>query len=205
MDQSEYKLMEFKYSEEESERIEEYNKNRIKTALDLLVYNRKKLMEDKEYAALSIEERINSAQAEFAAFCGEYPVVSKYIIAYGLFSTKAFIKYVDWKCKVRPSDAIRSKLSGNQREQEHFKNKYVYGVYIKFLYAEKNPKAGLKEINTAYLDNVKLLNEESDKFFDMYESAKDDVEKKEQDTRQERIDALKDQLKKRIATDSNLN
>lgn len=198
MDQSEYKLIEFKYSEDESERIEEYNKNRIKTALDLLVYNRKKLKEDITYASLEIEDRISKAQESFKEFCLEFPVVSKYIIAYGMFSTKAFVKYIDWKCKLRPSDKMRTKLAGNQREQERFKNKYIYGMYIKFLYADKNPKASLKEINGVYSENVNLLNKESDLFFDMYDSAKSEVEAKEKATRQERIEDLKKQLQKKI-------
>ena len=90
MDPSEYKLVSFTYSEDEKERIEEYNNNRVKTALDLLVTNRKRLLEDKAYAALSAEDRINKAQEDYAAFCSEYPVVSKYIIAYGLFSSNSF-------------------------------------------------------------------------------------------------------------------
>lgn len=199
MDQDEYKLMEFSYTDEEKKRIEEYNKNRIKTALELLVYNRKRLNEDKEYASLSIEDRIIKAREDYAAFCAEYPVVSKYIIAYGLFSSRAFAKYVDWKCKVRPSDAMRSKLSGNQREQEHFKNKYVYGMYIKFLYADKCPRSGLKEINDIYLENVKLLNAESDAFFDMYDAAKLEAEKNEQETREERLESIKKQLRMKMS------
>jgi len=106
---------------------------------------------------------------------------------------------VDWKCKVRPSDKMRSKLAGNQREQEHFKNKYVYGMYIKFLYADKNPRASLKAVNEIYMENVELLNKESDEFFDMYESAKELVEQNEQQTREERIEALKKQLKMKIS------
>lgn len=201
MDQDEYKLMEFTYSDEEKTKVDEYNKERVKKALELLVYNRKRLLDDDAYFKMPIEERINIIQGleDYQAFCSEYPVVSKYIIAYGLFSSKAFKKYVDWKCKLRPSDKIRSKLAGNQREQEHFKNKYIYAVYVKFLYADKNPRAGLKEINSVYLETVEALNKESDEFFDMYESAKQETETKESLDKQERLNRIKSQLQKKIA------
>jgi uncharacterized protein YeaO (DUF488 family) len=140
---------------------------------------------------------------QFSKFCSEYPVASKYIIAYGLFSTKAFEKYMNWKAKLRPSDKMRSRLAGNQREQEHFKNKYIYGMYVKFLYADKNPRAGLKEINSVYNDTVKALNEETDKFFKAYESAKLEADKLESKLKEDRLESIKKQLLRKYELERN--
>jgi hypothetical protein len=196
MDPAEYKLIKFDYSEEDLKKISEYNSNRVKTALELLVHNRKKLQTDNDYFKLTIQERINKVQtsSEFGSFCNEFPVVSKYIIAYGMFSTKAFKKYTDWKARLRPSDKIRSELSGNQLAQEHFKNKYIYAVYVKFLYADKNPRASIKEVNEVYIDTVNSLDSDSTSFFQMYESAKAEAEQHEHHNKSARIARIKEQL-----------
>ncbi len=200
MDPEEYKLLSFNYSEDDKKKIDEYNKNRVKKSLELLTFNRNKLLEDKDYASKSISERVRTVQSmeDFKAYCMEFPTVSKYIIAYGLFSTKAFVKYMEWKAKVRPSDELRNKLAGNQREQEKFKNKYVYAVYVKYLYADKNPRAGLKEVNSMYNSTYEKLNEETDEFFRLYESAKMETENKELDTMEKRKTDIAKQLKKKL-------
>ena len=205
MDPSEYKLIEFNYSKDEKERVEEYNKNRVRKALELLKFNRDALLKRGDYSKLEIEERINTIQRneEFQSFCQEFPIVSKYIIAYGLFSSKAFVKYLDWKAKLRPSDSIRKQLAGNQREQEKFKNKYTYSVYVKFLYQDKNPHDSLKEINRVYEMTYNELNNETESFFDMYEKSKNEVEKKEEENIEYRKQNIINQLKKKIELEKN--
>jgi hypothetical protein len=201
MDESEYKLMTYTYSDDEKERIKEYNSNRLRKALELLTYNRDKLLNDKEYSSLAIHERVKSVQSneDFKEFCFEFPAASKYMVAYGLFSSKAFLKYLEWKARIRPSDNIRSTLAGNQREQEKFKNKYIYSVYMKYLYADKHPKASLKEINTVYKSTYEQLNAETDSFFDMYENAKKDVESKEKENEEYRKKKILEQISNKIA------
>lgn len=200
MDSDEYKLLDINYSKEDKERIEEYNTNYLIKAQDLLKYNRDKLLKDKNYEKLSLEDRIKETQThnDFKDFCRNYPIVSKYIIAFGLFSKKAFFKYLDWKAKVRPSDSLRSKLAGNQREQEKFKNKYIYAVYIKFLYQEKANHLNLEEINTFYKNTVNELNKDTDNFFDLYdkELAKQEKNDKisEDDKKKEIINQLKNKF-----------
>jgi hypothetical protein len=205
MDPSEYKLMEFNYSEDEKNRVEEYNKNRVRKALELLKFNRDELLKQQDYAKLSIEQRINNIQSneDYKPFCQEFPIVSKYIIAYGLFSSKAFVKYLDWKAKLRPSDSIRTQLAGNQREQEKFKNKYTYSVYVKFLYQDKNPHDSLKEINRVYEMTYKELNNETESFFNMYEKSKADVEQKEEENVEYRKQNILKQLKKKLELEKN--
>ena len=171
MDDEEYILLNLTYSEEEKEQISKFNKEHCDKAYDLLKYNRDKLLNDKEYEQLSVEKRIAFVQKveEFREFCKLYPIVSKYIIAFGLFSKKAFIKYLNWKSQIRPSDKLRAKIVGNQREQEKFKNKYIYAIYIKFLYQSKVTHVSLSEINTMYIKTVEDLNKDIDDFFDLYE------------------------------------
>ncbi len=207
MDKSEYKLLEYTYSEDEQKKINEYNKNRVKKSLELLTFNRDKLLNDDNYIKLSIPERVKKVQKmeDFKSYCMEYPMVSKYIIAYGLFSTKAFIKYMEWKAKVRPSDDLRNKLAGNQREQEKFKNKYIYAVYMKYLYTEKNPRSGLRDINNVYISTYEQLNKETDSFFETYEKAKAETEKMEEDNLDKRKADIIKQLKKKVEIENKID
>ena len=147
MDTSEYKLLDIKYSDDDIKKIEEFNKQHVEKALELFKYNRNNILENEK--DVDIKKRVLDIQSNdnFKDFCRTYPIVSKYIIAFGLFSKKAFIKYLDWKAKVRPSDMMRVKLTNNQREQEKFKNKYIYAVYVKFLYQEKMNHKNLSDIN----------------------------------------------------------
>lgn len=198
MDTSEYKLIELNYTDEELKKIEKFNKEHVDKALDLFKFNKNNILNnEKEF---DIKKRVNDIQSnpDFKDFCRLYPIVSKYIIAFGLFSKKAFIKYLDWKAKVRPTDESRAKLAGNPRKQEKFKNKYIYAVYIKYLYQEKiNPSmhSNLSDINDAYVKTYEALNEETDKFFNLYEEeVKKQNEKKDMNT-EERKQKILNQLK----------
>lgn len=200
MDPSEYKLIKIEYTKEDHVRISEYNDQHTKMAFKLLKHNRDSLLNNKEYKDLSEEDRIKKIQqhVDYKEFCKAYPIVSKYIIAFGLFSKKAFVKYLDWKAKVRPSDESRAKLVSNQRGQEKFKNKYMYAIYVKYLYQEKNKHRNLADINNAYTLTVKSLNEETDQFFDLYEKeVKVQEVKKEQYTEEKKQNIIK-QLKLKL-------
>jgi hypothetical protein len=139
MDTSEYTVLKQNYSDEDLKKIKEFNDNCIKAAQSILKYNRNQLSNDDNYVKLSDKERIIKIQSmeEYKEFCKQFPIVSKHIIALGLFSSRAFNRYLDWKSNVRPSDYIRNKMINNPREQELWKNKYVYGIYVKYLYQKK--------------------------------------------------------------------
>lgn len=205
MDSEEYMLLTFNYSDDDKKKIDEYNKERVRKSLELLAYNRSRLMEDKAYAAVDVAERVRIIQRmeDYKAYCMEYPMVSKYIIAYGLFSTKAFLKYMEWKARVRPSNSLRNKLAGNQLEQEKFKNKYIYSVYVKYLYADKNLKAGLREINEMYKTTYEQLNSDTESFFNAYNKAKNEVEERENETAEKRKAEIAKQLRKKLEMDRN--
>ena len=200
MDTSEYTILKQNYSEDDLKKIKEFNNNCINAAQSLLKYNRNKLSNDDTYLKLSDKDRIMKIQSmdEYKEFCKQLPIVSKYIIALGLFSSKAFNKYLDWKSNVRPSDYIRNKMINNPREQELWKNKYVYGIYVKYLYQEKNKHINLSEINQAYKLTVDALNEESNTFFDLYEKELKNMEETKLQYNEERKDHIKKQLKLKL-------
>lgn len=172
MNSDEYQLLKIDYSDEDKENIKKYNDSHVSKALELLKFNRDKILDDKEYEALELTERMKIIQThvDYKDFCKQYPVVSKYIVCFGLFSKKAFIKFIDWISILRPSDEYRKIISQNQRKQQQFKNKYIYAIYVKYLYQEKMPRANLSEINKAYISTYEELNKETDNFFDMYEA-----------------------------------
>ena len=197
MDSNEYQILKIEYSEEDKENIKKYNQSHIDKALELLKFNRDKILDDKEYAALDEIDRMKCIQLHdnFKDFCKQYPIVSKYIVCFGLFSKKAFTKYIDWISTVRPSDAFRSKFAKNQCEQQKFKNKYMYSIYVKYLYQEKNPRASLAEINQAYISTYEDLNKETDNFFDMYEKEVEKQNEKKELNAEERKEKIINQLK----------
>lgn len=200
MDSFEYTYLKHDYSEDDLKKIKDFNDNQIKIAQKMLKYNRNRLLTDNDYNNLSDTDRIKLIQSmdEYKEFCKQYPIVSKYIIALGLFSSKAFNKYLDWKSNVRPSEQIRAKVVNNPREQELWKNKYIYGIYIKYLFQEKNSHSSLSEINKAYLLTVDALNEESNAFFDIYEKELKNIENVKFKYNEERKEHIKKQLKLKL-------
>lgn len=198
MDTSEYKLLDIKYSDDDIKKIEEFNKQHVEKALELFKYNRNNILENEK--DVDIKKRVLDIQSNdnFKDFCRTYPIVSKYIIAFGLFSKKAFIKYLDWKAKVRPSDMMRVKLTNNQREQEKFKNKYIYAVYVKFLYQEKMNHKNLTDINNAYKLSYEELNKETDAFFDLYDKEVKKQEEKKELNAEEKKQKILNQLKMKL-------
>lgn len=197
LDNNEYKIIKTEYSADDLKKIKEYNQTHIDMAKELLKKNKEKILNDSNYANLNMQDRIKKMQneEEFKVFCRTYPIVSKYIIAFGLFSTKAFVKYLNWKSTVRPSDSYRNELIQNQRKQELWKNKYIYSIYVKYLYQAKNPHANLSELNNAYNETVKLLNEETNSFFDKYEKELSKIEETKKEYSEERKNRIKEQLK----------
>ncbi len=200
MDQLEYKLLKQEYSETDLEKINEFNKNHTALAKQLLKFNRDQLLDNENYKNLEIKDRIKYIQKmdDYKLFCRTYPIVSKYIIAFGLFSTKAFHKYLNWKSNIRPSDNHRNELINNPRKQELWKNKYVYAIYVKYLYQEKNNHSNLNEINQMYLETVKSLNLETNEFFDMYEKEMAKIEETKKEYNIDRKNKIKDQLKLKL-------
>ena len=201
MDTSEYTCLKHNYTDDDLKKIKEFNNKQIHAAQSILKYNRNKLLNDTEYANLDSKDRIMHIQQmdEYKEFCKQYPVVSKYIIALGLFSSKAFNKYLDWKSNVRPSDFIRNKMVNNPREQELWKNKYVYGMYVKYLYQEKNKHSNLSDINQAYLLTVDALNNETNEFFNMYEKELKNIKESQMQYNTERKEHIKKQLKLKLS------
>ena len=123
MDNTEYNYLRHNYTDDELKKIKEFNDTHINKAQSLLKYNRNKILNDTEYAKLTDQERIKyiHQNEEFKNFCKEFPIVSKYIIALGLFSSKAFNKYLDWKAySARRKE--ETNLSVNCQEPTLFKN-----------------------------------------------------------------------------------
>jgi hypothetical protein len=197
LDSTEYKIIKTNYSLEDMSKIEEFNKTHIALAKQLLQYNKDKILNDSDYTNLDMSGRMKYIQNEeqFKVFCRTYPLVSKYIVAFGLFSTQAFIKYLNWKSTVRPSDSYRNELIQNQRKQELWKNKYIYSMYVKYLYQEKHPHSNLTDINKMYQESIEILNAETNEFFDKYEFELNKLEDSKKEYTNERKNKIKEQLK----------
>lgn len=200
MDTGEYTILDIKYSDEDQKKVEEFNNEHTRKALTLLTHVRDMLTKSDEFLDESIPDRVKRMQEhpDFKQFCMEYPIVSKYIIAYGLFSARAFKKYLDWKAKCRPSDSMRAKLAGDKRAQEKFKNRYIYGIYVKFLYQEVGSYKSIKEVHQMYEETVADLNKEIDEFFDLFDKAKEEAANSEKEDEEYRKKILLEQVKELI-------
>ena len=197
LDSTEYKIIKTNYSLEDIGKINEFNKTHIALAKQLLQYNKDKILNDSNYTKLDMPGRMKYIQndEQFKVFCRTYPLVSKYIVAFGLFSTQAFIKYLNWKSTVRPSDSYRNELIQNQRKQELWKNKYIYSMYVKYLFQAKYPYSNLTDINKMYNESIELLNKETNEFFDKYEIELNKLEDSKKEYTNERKNKIKEQLK----------
>lgn len=197
LDSTEYKIIKTNYSLEDIGKINEFNKTHIALAKQLLQYNKDKILNDSNYTKLDMPDRMKYIQndEQFKVFCRTYPLVSKYIVAFGLFSTQAFIKYLNWKSTVRPSDSYRNELIQNQRKQELWKNKYIYSMYVKYLFQAKHPHSNLTDINKMYNESIELLNKETNEFFDKYEIELNKLEDSKKEYTNERKNKIKEQLK----------
>lgn len=200
LDSTEFKIIKTNYTLDDLKKIDEFNKTHIILAKQLLKFNRENILNDSNYANLDITDRIKFIQnkEEFKTFCRTYPIVSKYIVAFGLFSTKAFTKYLNWKNTVRPSDSYRNELIQNQRKQELWKNKYIYSIYVKYLYQEKHPHSNLNDINKMYQESIELLNAETNNFFDKYEKELSKIEDTKKEYTIERKNKIKEQIKLKL-------
>jgi hypothetical protein len=90
-------------------------------------------------------------------------------------------------------------MVNNPREQELWKNKYVYGMYVKYLYQEKNKHSNLSDINQAYLLTVDALNNETNEFFNMYEKELKNIKESQMQYNTERKEHIKKQLKLKLS------
>lgn len=197
MDISEYTIINQKYNSIELQKIDKFNKEHLNIAIDLLKFNRDQLLYDNKYKNLSDLDRLKFIQdhEQYKVFCRLYPIVSKYIIILGLFNSKAFIKYLDWKAKIRPTESFRSKLLNNPREQRLWYNKYWYSVYVKFLFQEKNKHCKMDDVNKIYNETLEQLNKETNDFFDLYEKELKKSEETEKKYTEEKKEEIKKQLK----------
>jgi hypothetical protein len=93
---------------------------------------------------------------------------------------------------------MRAKLAQNPREQEKFKNKYIYAVYLKYLYEENTSHANLIDINTSYRLAYEELNKETDSFFDLYEAELQKQNEKKELNNEERKQKILSQLKMKL-------
>ena len=75
---------------------------------------------------------------------------------------------------------------------------------MKYLYADKNPRFGLKEINNLYMSTYEQLNQETDSFFDIYEKAKKEVESKEEENLEKRKADIIKQLRKKVELENKI-
>jgi len=181
----------------------EVNSDTIQPYVDKLVemvfYNRNKLKDEEEYRKLSEVDRLKHIQThnDFKEFYKTFPSVTTYAISRGIYSTKVFKKYVQYKFTKVPTTEEREELMNNPEGQKIWGN-HFYAIYVKWLYAEKNPHSPQSELDTVYNNILSELNKETKKFFKTYDTELKKFEEEKKILSQEKKDDLKNIFKKRL-------
>jgi len=171
----------------------------IDKLVEMVEYNRNKLKNEKEYQELSEEKRLEHIQKhpEYQEFYRSFPSVTTYAISRGIYSTKVFKKYIKYKFTKTPTPEERAELMNNPEGQKIWANQF-YAIYVKWLYAEKNPHCSKAELDSVYDNILSELNKEAKKFFATYEQEKEKYEQEKSNFHKERKDELKDLFKQRL-------
>lgn len=181
----------------------ELNSQMIQTYVDKLVemvkYNRDKLKNEEEYRKLTEEKRLEHIQKhpDFQDFYRSFPSVTTYAISRGVYSTKVFKKYVQYKFTKTPTPEERAELMNNPEGQKVWGNKF-YATYVKWLYADKNPHCPQNELDRVYTETLNALNQETKQFFQTYEKEKEKFDIEKEELNKERKEELKQLFKQRL-------
>lgn len=171
----------------------------VNTLVEMVNYNRTKLLNDTTYKGLSEEKRLEHIQKhpDYQDFYRSFPGVTTYAISRGIYSTKVFKRYLKYKFTKDPTPAERAELVNNPEGQKLWAN-HFYAIYVKWLYAEKNPHCTQPELNQVYNDILNELNKETKRFFKTYEQEKAIFDKEKENLTREKKEELKDLFKKRL-------
>ena len=152
----------------------------VKSARELLQYVNDKLKNDNEFFKLDSEVRYKkvSEMNEYKQFILSFPIVSRYIIQLGIFSSKCFRKLLKHLNTVKPTPEERAKCINNNEEQMMWLNAQR-ALYIKWLHMEKSRNHNVEEANTIYQNTVKLLNDDTKKMFKIMEEEKEKAKQQE--------------------------
>lgn len=136
----------------------------IKAGKDILYYVNNRLKTDPEFFKLDSEVRYNevSSMTEYKQFVQAFPIVSRYIIQMGVFSSKVFDKYLTHLNKIKPTTEERAQCINNNEEQMLWLNKQR-ALYVKWLHMEKTRNHNVHEANEVYTNTLNLLNQDTKK------------------------------------------
>ncbi len=127
-----------------------------------------------------------------------HPIVFQYLAVEGVYSGRAFKRYVMAVFGKPKSKEDELKMREDKRYVYHYKNAQQ-ALYYKYLLMDTNPNVNATRIHEMYEDMVKTLNEKTDNMLDAYnqaqERAKVDEEHFSEEKRRELVEYLKKRLK----------
>jgi len=153
---------------------------------------KKRVREDSSFAEKPDSEKIEIYQkSEFKEFYTEFPIVCRYMICMGQFSTKAFNKYL-LKCKNAVHDTTRA------REKGYVEDQWVQrqADYVRYLWESyQRQHYNQADANDIWQHAYKTLKQEFQDFKDLHE----DIEKKLKNTEKNNKGALVKEILNRLA------
>lgn len=190
--------------------------NEIKLALTMLKDHNNQLKTNQEYIKLDIEDRLKLFQnteqyidffklnelntedrikilsniEKYRDFTRKFPIVTRYLIQLGMFSSKAFKKYLKHLNNIRPTPEERDECKESHEKQCLWFNKHK-AYYIKWLWEDKQKSKNQIELNKIYRESLEELNKDTRTFFKLIEIEKEKLKNK----KNQNLNELKNELK----------
>ena len=153
---------------------------------------KKRVANDPSFLEMSDNDKIGLYQkSEYKVFYTEFPIVSRYMICMGQFSSKALKKYL-MKCKNVVHDPVKSREKGYvedqwvQRQSDYVR--YLWESYQKNHYSQT-------ESNAIWQNTYEILKKEFQDFKDLHKDIEEKLKKDEKVNKDEMVK----ELLKRIA------
>jgi hypothetical protein len=148
----------------------------------------KKKGEDPEFVALPDKDKIEMFGVEFHAFNKEFPIVSRYLICMGQYSSKAFKRYLI---------KIRGFKHPEARDKGYMEDQWVrrQADYVRYLWeAYQRGHFNQSEANAIWQDAYKTLKQEFIDFKSMHDGIEKDLEVEKEKNKGELITELMKRL-----------
>lgn len=174
----------------------------IKHGRDLLYYVNTKLKNDTVFRSLESEDRFKevSEMEEHKQFILAFPIVARYIIQLGMFSSKVFARYLTHMNTVKPTPEERTRCMKDEEQQMLWLNKQR-GLYVKWLHINKSNNHSEAEAEEIYKQTVELLDSDTKKIFTIIKAEKEKIKIKDNNTAEEIRNNLIKTINERIQSE----
>jgi hypothetical protein len=129
-----------------------------------------------KYGSLPDQEKSNLFYDEYKEFHNEFTIVYKYIVCFGKYSTRAFIKYLKKTLSFVPDSQERF------RNKNYMREKWIerQADYVRYLWedSQEGNHFTRKESNKVWKEAYKYISEEFNHFEELYQTKEKEIKEK---------------------------